>query len=379
MDFYQNEMIVEEQKQKTIYHEPQFPEIIHSFPEIVPAEYRSGQHRARGRGQGRLWQQRNAASVHGHVEAICAYGQVPQFGQATNHIYAYFTTSTYVNRPTAFLQNHSFPEIIHSFPEIVPAEYRSGQVREEEGKEDCGNNEMQHPYTGMSRQFVLMDRFPQFGQATNHIYAYFTTSTYVNRPTAFLQVLKSLRNPGKTTNHSFPEIIHSFPEIVPAEYRSGQVREEEGKEDCGNNEMQHPYTGMSRQFVLMDRFHNSAKPHKSHLCLFHDINLCQQANCISTSTQESEKSRKNNCRLRISEHSDAPLVADSLQIPQFGKVNRETAIDLGWVEIATGVFIAKIALNASVKTCNTRTKVALKLLNRFYPDALLRGKGLKRP
>ena len=60
----------------------------------------------------------------------------------------------------------------------------------------------------------------------------------------------------------------------------------------------HPYTGTQRRFVLQDRFHSSSKPHKSPLCLFHDINLCQQANTITTSTQESENGRKNQCRLR---------------------------------------------------------------------------------
>ena len=36
----------------------------------------------------------------------------------------------------------------------------------------------------------------------------------------------------------------------------------------------------------------------SFTCLFHDVNLCQQANCITTTTQESENSRKNQRRLR---------------------------------------------------------------------------------
>lgn len=85
---------------------------------------------------------------------------------------------------------------------------------------------------------------------------------------------------------------HNFPEIVPAEYRTA------GETSSTESPHTHPYTGTTRRFVLQDRFHASKNPHKSPLCLFHDVNLCQQSNCITTSTQESENSRKNQRRLR---------------------------------------------------------------------------------
>ena len=50
--------------------------------------------------------------------------------------------------------------------------------------------------------------------------------------------------------------------------------------------------------MVQDRFHASSKPHKSPLYLFHNIDLCPQANCVATSTQESENARKNQRRLR---------------------------------------------------------------------------------
>lgn len=50
--------------------------------------------------------------------------------------------------------------------------------------------------------------------------------------------------------------------------------------------------------IVGDRFHSSTNPHKSPLCQYHDINLCEQANTIGISVQESENNRKNNKRLR---------------------------------------------------------------------------------
>ena len=84
--------------------------------------------------------------------------------------------------------------------------------------------------------------------------------------------------------------------IVPAEYRSSASIKD--PEKLGN--LEHPVSGSSRRFVLGDRFHNSTKPHKSPLCLFHDIDLCIQSNTIKTSYQESENYRKNMKRLRSS-------------------------------------------------------------------------------
>ena len=62
--------------------------------------------------------------------------------------------------------------------------------------------------------------------------------------------------------------------------------------------MVHSVSGESRRYVLGDRFHSASNPHKSPLCAYHDINLCLQANTITTSTQESENNRKNIRRLR---------------------------------------------------------------------------------
>ena len=61
---------------------------------------------------------------------------------------------------------------------------------------------------------------------------------------------------------------------------------------------EHPVSGSKRHFILGDRFHSSTNPHKSPLCAFHHIDLCEQANSISTSMQESENNRKNIKRLR---------------------------------------------------------------------------------
>ncbi len=56
---------------------------------------------------------------------------------------------------------------------------------------------------------------------------------------------------------------------------------------------EHPTTGRSDRFDLGDRFHSSTDPHKSLLCRYHNINLCNQANMLSTSIQESQNYRKN--------------------------------------------------------------------------------------
>ena len=67
-----------------------------------------------------------------------------------------------------------------------------------------------------------------------------------------------------------------------------------------DNRNAHPLTGSERRYVLGDRFHNSSNPHKSHLCQFHDINLCFQSCVLKTSYQESENHTKNIRRLRSS-------------------------------------------------------------------------------
>ena len=84
--------------------------------------------------------------------------------------------------------------------------------------------------------------------------------------------------------------------IVPTEYQSSSFLKD--PEELGN--LEHPVSGSSRRFVLGDRFHNTSKPHKSPLCLFHDIDLCMQSNTIKTSYQELENNHKNMKRLRSS-------------------------------------------------------------------------------
>jgi hypothetical protein len=66
-----------------------------------------------------------------------------------------------------------------------------------------------------------------------------------------------------------------------------------------NEEYHHPISGV-RRYILGDRFHEKVNPHKSDLCKFHNINLCDQAKTIKTSYQESENHRKNFLRLRSS-------------------------------------------------------------------------------
>ena len=51
---------------------------------------------------------------------------------------------------------------------------------------------------------------------------------------------------------------------------------------------------------LPDRFHNKSNPHKSPLCVYHDIDKCRESLTIKTSYQEVENGRKNHKRLRSS-------------------------------------------------------------------------------
>ena len=87
------------------------------------------------------------------------------------------------------------------------------------------------------------------------------------------------------------------PYIVPQEYRdmSRQLVNPEELE-----RFQHPVTMTTRHYVLGDRFHNKSNPHKSPLCVYHDIDKCRQSLTIKTSYQEVENSRKNQRRLRSS-------------------------------------------------------------------------------
>ena len=88
----------------------------------------------------------------------------------------------------------------------------------------------------------------------------------------------------------------NVPFIIPSEYKATA----ETMKHMPQNDTEHPLTGESRRFIVGDRFHSSTNPHKSHLCKFHNINLCQQSHALKTSYQESENNRKNNKRLRSS-------------------------------------------------------------------------------
>ena len=88
----------------------------------------------------------------------------------------------------------------------------------------------------------------------------------------------------------------NVPEIVPTEYRPANVAlvNPESVPD-----LDHPISGR-RRYIVGDRFHASTEPHKSPLCAYHDIKLCEQERSIKTSYQESENHRKNFLRLRSS-------------------------------------------------------------------------------
>ena len=61
---------------------------------------------------------------------------------------------------------------------------------------------------------------------------------------------------------------------------------------------QHPVNKSSNHYILGDRFHNMVSPHKSPLCLYHDVNLGNGSNTLKTSVQESQNYWKNARRLR---------------------------------------------------------------------------------
>lgn len=86
---------------------------------------------------------------------------------------------------------------------------------------------------------------------------------------------------------------------MPPEYKASI-----NTDPCGSSDYMigtcHPLTNSSDRYVLGDRFHSSSNPHKSPLCQFHDINLCAQANSITTSVQECQNNSKNVRRLRSS-------------------------------------------------------------------------------
>lgn len=59
-------------------------------------------------------------------------------------------------------------------------------------------------------------------------------------------------------------------------------------------------TGKTQRYVCGDRFHAKKNPHKSPLCAYHNIDLCQQAKTVKTSYQESQNNQKNEKRNRSS-------------------------------------------------------------------------------
>jgi hypothetical protein len=93
------------------------------------------------------------------------------------------------------------------------------------------------------------------------------------------------------------------PAIVPVEFREDDLVVATPKEV---EKRHHPISG-KRRYVVGDRFHAKAEPHKSPLCAYHDINLCEQGNTIKTSYQESENHRKNFLRLRSSTMQSFPV------------------------------------------------------------------------
>ncbi|KXJ09079.1 hypothetical protein AC249_AIPGENE13542 [Exaiptasia diaphana] len=65
----------------------------------------------------------------------------------------------------------------------------------------------------------------------------------------------------------------NIPEIVITDYSTNKERT---KMPEMLSEVEHPITKSKRHFILGDRFHSQVNPHKSDLCAYHDINLCQQ-------------------------------------------------------------------------------------------------------
>ena len=94
---------------------------------------------------------------------------------------------------------------------------------------------------------------------------------------------------------------HNVPSIIPPEYK---INANGSTYADGSVQYSHPVSGTTDRFILGDRFHSSSNPHKSSLCSYHDINLCDQANCVSTSIQESQNNRKNIRRLRSTCHQN---------------------------------------------------------------------------
>lgn len=85
---------------------------------------------------------------------------------------------------------------------------------------------------------------------------------------------------------------------MPSEYRPVTISASKGIEEYPPQEYVHPVSGTSRRFVVGDRFHSTKNPHKSELCSFHNINLCEQAATIRTSVQEARNKAKKDKRIQ---------------------------------------------------------------------------------
>ena len=116
--------------------------------------------------------------------------------------------------------------------------------------------------------------------------------------------LRKLRGFQVWNTFFFPQV--SIPQIVSSEFSSINLSEERLTEDH-TNPLHHPLTGSSRRYADGDRFHTTTNPHKSHLCQFHDINLCLQQDTIKTSYQECQNNSKNIKRLRCSTMPSFPV------------------------------------------------------------------------
>lgn len=88
---------------------------------------------------------------------------------------------------------------------------------------------------------------------------------------------------------------NDVPQIVPSEFRKANENI-----SISQDHKIHPLTGETRRYICGDRFHNQTEPHKSHLCLFHDIDTSNQSSTIKTSFQESLNHKKNLRRNRAS-------------------------------------------------------------------------------
>lgn len=140
--------------------------------------------------------------------------------------------------------------------------------------------------------------------------------------------------------HAYQFLIHilfvllkvSIPELAPLDVRDRNVALPPPNQLSGS---EHPITRSRERYVAQDRFHASSEPHKSPLCVYHDINNWKQACSIKTSQQESENHRKNQLRLRSSTQQSFPVhftynfLMDFYQNEKVVQQQREELIAMG--------------------------------------------------